>query len=343
MDGDTAASDPVTTAPAAEEQAGGFDSYRMRRVAGTVVARGGVLIAFGVMILGFSLARPNTFPTWLDAKSIVTAAAPEMIVALGLTVVLVMRDFDLSVGSMVGLADGAAVSVMAQHHIAWPVAVLVGLGLGVAAGLFTGLLVAILGGNSFIMTLGMATILTGVEYAFTGQATIFQGFAHGFVKIGADSWLGINNQVWISLVIALILWVLLDATEIGRFMYAIGGNEEAARLSGIRTRTLRITGFVIVAFSAAIVGILLASAGAGYTPNPGQYLLLPAYAGAFLGAACFRPGEFNIPGTVVGVLFLGTIATGLTLLNLQTYLINLVQGAILIVAVLISTVATRRT
>jgi ribose transport system permease protein len=343
MDGDTAASDSATTTLPVEEQAGGFDTYRMRRVAGTVVARGGVLIAFGVMILGFSLARPDTFPTWLDAKSIVTAAAPEMIVALGLTVVLVMRDFDLSVGSMVGLADGAAVSVMAQHHIAWPVAVLVGLGLGIAAGLFTGFLVAILGGNSFIMTLGMATILTGVEYAFTGQATIFQGFAHGFVRIGAGSWSGISNQVWISLVIAFILWVLLDATEIGRFMYAIGGNEEAARLSGIRTRTLRITGFVIVAFTAAIVGILLASAGAGYTPNPGQYLLLPAYAGAFLGAACFRPGEFNIPGTVVGVLFLGTIATGLTLLNLQTYLINLVQGAILIVAVLISTVATRRT
>ena len=95
-----------------------------------VACRGGVLIAFGLMILGFSLARPNTFPTWLDAKAIITAAAPEMIVALGLTVVLVMRDFDLSIGSMVGLADGAAVSVMVQHHVAWPVAVLVGLGLG---------------------------------------------------------------------------------------------------------------------------------------------------------------------------------------------------------------------
>ena len=338
--------DPTAVNPEASTAtagSGGFDSYRVRSLAGTIAARGGVLIAFGLMILGFSLARPNTFPTWLDAKAIITAAAPQMIVALGLTVVLVMRDFDLSIGSMVGLADGAAVSVMAQHGVAWPVAILTGLGLGVAAGLFTGFLVAVLGGNSFIMTLGMATILTGIEYAFTGQATVFQGFAHGFVHIGAGSWLGLNNQIWIALVVALILWALLDATEVGRYMYAIGGNEEAARLSGIRTRTLRITGFVIVAFTAAIVGILLASAGAGYTPNPGQYLLLPAYAGAFLGAACFRPGEFNVPGTVVGTLFLGTIATGLTLLNLQTYLINLVQGAILIIAVLISTVATRRT
>ena len=114
-------------------------------------------------------------------------------------------------------------------------------------------------------------------------------------------------QVWIALVVALVLWILLDATELGRFMYAIGGNEEAARLSGIRTRLLRTVGFMIVATTAAMVGILISAAGAGYTPNAGQYLLLPAYAGAFLGAACFRPGEFNIPGTVVGVLFLGTI------------------------------------
>jgi ribose transport system permease protein len=311
--------------------------------AGRIFARGGVVIAFALMIVGFSLARPNTFPTLIDAKSILTAAAPEMIIALGLTVVLVMQDFDLSVGSKVGLADGAAVAAMANHHVSWPLAVALGLALGLAAGLTTGFLVAILGGNSFIMTLGMATILTGLEYAFTGQATIFQGVAHGYTRIGADSSFGLSNQIWIALVVAVILWILLDATEVGRFMYAIGGNEEAARLSGIRTRTLRITGFVIVAFTAAMVGILLSSAGAAYTPNPGQYLLLPAYAGAFLGAACFRPGEFNIPGTVVGVLFLGTIETGLTLLNLQSYLINLVQGAILIVAVLISTVATRRT
>lgn len=313
-----------------------------RELAGIVLARYGVLIAFGLMILAFSLARPHTFPTEANLKSILTAAAPGMIVALGLTVVLAMQDFDLSIGSMVGLADGAAVAEMAHSHVAWPLALGLGLALGVGAGLANGFLVAVLRGNSFIMTLAMATILTGVEFAFTGQAVVFQGVAHGYVNIAANSWLGISNQVWIALVVGVILWILLDATEIGRFMYAIGGNQEAARLSGIRTRTLRVTGFVIVSLTAALVGILISSAGAGYTPNPGQYLLLPAYAGAFLGAACFRPGEFNIPGTVVGVLFLGTIGTGLTLLNLQTYLINLVQGTILIVAVLLSTVATRR-
>lgn len=329
-------------APEPPPATAGARSRRTRELITTALARGGVLIAFAVMIGAFSLARPETFPTLDNAESIFLNAAPGMIVALGLTVVLTMGDFDLSVGSMVGLAAGAAVAMMVDHGLDWQLAVVLVLGIGVLVGVANGVLVSVLGGNSFIMTLGMATILTGVEFAFTSQAVVFQGVPSGYVEIGAGEWFGLSHQIWIALGVALVLWVLLDATEPGRFMYAIGGNQEAARLSGIRTRLLRVIGFVIVALTATIVGILISSAGAGYTPNPGQYLLLPAYAGAFLGAACFRPGDFNIPGTVVGVLFLGTIGTGLTLLNLQTYLINLVQGAILVVAVLLSTVAARR-
>ena len=333
----------ATTGQAPEPPtASGARSARMRELVRSALARGGVLIAFAIMIGAFSLARPETFPTLDNAESILLNAAPGMIIALGLTVVLAMGDFDLSIGSMVGLAAGAAVAMMVDNGYDWRVVILLVLGIGAIVGVANGFLVAVLGGNSFIMTLGMATILTGVEYAFTSQAVVFQGVPSQYVEIGAGEWLGISHQIWIALVVAVVLWVMLDATEPGRFMYAIGGNPEAARLSGIRTRTLRIVGFVIVALAATVVGILISSAGGGYTPNPGQYLLLPAYAGAFLGAACFRPGEFNIPGTVVGVLFLGTIATGLTLLNLQTYLINLVQGAILVVAVLLSTVAPRR-
>ena len=333
----------ATTGQAPEPPtASGARSARMRELVRSALARGGVLIAFAIMIGAFSLARPETFPTLDNAESILLNAAPGMIIALGLTVVLAMGDFDLSIGSMVGLAAGAAVAMMVDNGYDWRVVILLVLGIGAIVGVANGFLVAVLGGNSFIMTLGMATILTGVEYAFTSQAVVFQGVPPQYVEIGAGEWLGLSHQIWIALVVAIVLWIMLDATEPGRFMYAIGGNPEAARLSGIRTRTLRIVGFVIVALAATVVGILISSAGGGYTPNPGQYLLLPAYAGAFLGAACFRPGEFNIPGTVVGVLFLGTIATGLTLLNLQTYLINLVQGAILVVAVLLSTVAARR-
>lgn len=300
------------------------------------VSRYGVLLAFVVTVIVFSVARPDTFPTADNLQSILNTAAPAAIVALGLTVPLVMKDFDLSFGSMIGLAGGAAVILMSEHGSSWTTAILVALGLGLAAGVVNGYLISYLGGSSFIITLAMGTVLTGVEFAFTKQSTVFAGADASYVKIAQGELLGFSNMVWIALGIALLLWILLDLTETGRYMYAVGGNSEAARLSGVRTRWLRLWGFVLIALAGAIVGVLLTSNSASYTPNFGTSYLLPAYAAAFLGAAVFRPGEFNIPGTVLGVVFLGVIQTGLTMLSLQTYIINLVQGAILVSAVLLS-------
>jgi ribose transport system permease protein len=310
----------------------------------TVLPRYGVLLAFAVVIVVFSIAKPHVFPTGNNVKSILTESAPPLIIAVGLTVVLAMQDFDLSIGAMIGLGAGVAVALMVKHGFAWPLALIITLGFGVAVGVLNGYLIAFLGGPSFIITLAIGTVLTGIEYAFTNQATVFSGVPQGYVNIAAKSYfLGLSNQIWIAAVIAILLWILLDHTEVGRYMYAIGGNPEAARLSGIRTRALRLTGFVLVGVTAAVVGILITSQGGSYTPSAGVPYLLPAYAAAFLGAACFKPGEFNVPGTVIGVLFLGTISTGLTILNLQTYLINLVQGGILVAAVLLGRLGQRVT
>ena len=339
-------SDSASQASRAEppDEAGTRDDRRRAQIdrLNSIVARYGLLIAFAVMILAFSLAKPDSFPTWANAESILTAAAPALIVAAGLTVPLVMQDFDLSFGSMIGLAGGAAVVMMVDNDAAWPVAILVALALGLGAGVANGYLIAFLGGSSFIITLAMGTVLTGLEFMFTDQKTIFAGVAEGYVEIGqGDSILGLNNQIWIAAVIAIVLWVVLDQSELGRYMYAIGGNPEAARLSGVRIRQIRLVGFVIVALAATIVGILLTAQAASSVPNTGVPYLLPAFAAVFLGSAVFRPGEFNIPGTVVGVLFLGVIQTGLTMLQLETFVINLVQGAILIVAVLVSRLGQR--
>ena len=312
-----------------------------RETAEMILAKYGVLIAFVVMIVVFSLARSGSFPTWENAKSILTAAAPMFVIAGGLTVILVMQDFDLSFGAMIGLAAGAAVALMANDGWSWPMALIAALLFGIAAGAVNGFLVSYLGGPSFIITLAMGTVLTGVEFALTDQKTIFSGVAQGYTDIGQNSFLGLNNMVWIAAVIAVILWALLDRTEVGRYMYAIGGNPEAARLAGIRTRFLRLLGFVVVGLAAAVVGVLISSQSGAYSPSPGLSFLLPAFAAAFLGSAVFRPGEFNIPGTVIGVLFLGVIQTGLTMLNLETYVINLVQGGVLISAVLLSRLGQR--
>ncbi len=307
-----------------------------------IASKWGLLIAFLITILVFSLAVPHSFPTGRNAQSILTNAAPAMIIAVGLTVVLVMQDFDLSFGGMIGLASGASTAFMVKYGWPWELALLISLVFGVLAGAVNGYMIAYLGGSSFIITLAMGTVLTGAEYAFTSQNTVYNGIAPGFVKIASNDFLGLSNQIWIAAVIALLVWVLLDRSEIGRYMYAIGGNPEAARLSGVRVLPLRLLGFVIVGLAAAVVGILLVSQSASYAPNGGTPYLLPAFAAVFLGAAVFRPGEFNLLGTVVGVLFLGVIQTGLTMLNLQTFVINLVQGGILIVAVLVSQLGARQ-
>jgi ribose transport system permease protein len=326
-----------------EPDAAAFSGPRRRRVdlANILVARYGVLIAFGVTVLAFSLARPDTFPTVANVKAILTTAAPPLIVAAGLTVPLIMQDFDLSFGALISVAGGAAVTLMALHHVFWLVALLAALGLGLAAGLANGFLIAYLGGSSFIITLAMGTVLTGIEFALTKQTTLFSGVAPSYSHIAQNSILGLSNEIWIAGLVALVIWIMLDYSEFGRYMNAVGGNVEAAALSGLRTRALRLTGFCVVAVTAAIVGILLTANSASYSPNLGSSYLLPAYAAAFLGATVFRPGEFNIPGTVVGVLFLGVIQTGLTMLNLETYVINLVQGTILMSAVLLSRLGRR--
>jgi ribose transport system permease protein len=306
-----------------------------------LLARYGLLLAFLITIVIFSLARPNTFPTLNNVKSILTLAAPPLIIAAGLTVVLVMQDFDLSFGAMIGLAGGAVTTFIVSDHWAWQVAIIVVLLMGIGAGIANGVMVAYWGGSSFIITLAMGTVLTGVEFALTHQNTVYQGYPNGFIALASNTTLGLSNQIWIAAVVAIILWVLLDHTEIGRYMYAIGGNSEAARLSGLRVKRLRVAGFVVVGVMAAVVGVLLISESGSYAPNGGASYLLPAFAAVFLGAAVFRPGEFNLPGTVIGVLFLGVIQTGLIMLNLQTYIINLVQGGILIGAVLISRLGQR--
>jgi ribose transport system permease protein len=253
-----------------------------------------------------------------------------------------MQDFDLSIGAMIGLASGAAMDFMVTNGIGWFPAVLLVLLIAILAGAVNGYMVAFLGGSSFIITLAMGTVLTGVEFAMTNQNTVYSGFSQSFQDIASKDFLGLSHQIWIAAVAAIIIWLLLDRSEIGRYMYAIGGNTEAARLSGVRVRVLRMTGFVIVAVAAAVVGLLLTAQSGSYAPNIGTSYLLPAFAAVFLGAAVFRPGEFNTAGTIIGVLFLGVIQTGLTMLDLATYMINLVQGGILVTAVLVSRLGQRR-
>jgi ribose transport system permease protein len=314
-----------------------------RRLGSSPLARFGVLGAFVVSCVVFGLLSPGTFVTSANLTAILTQASPLAVVAFGLTVVLAMRDFDLSIGAMAGLAGAVSVALMSQQGVSWPIAVLIALGVAVVTGTANGILTAYAGASSFVITLAAGTILTGVEYTITGQKTLFENVPEGFVNIGQGTVLGIRYLIVVAFVVFVLAWLLLDKTEVGRRMRAVGGNPEAAHLAGIDVRRLRLIGFVIVALCAAVAGLLLTAQAGSSSPNQGTALLLPAFAAAFLGSASFQPGEFNAQGTLLGVLFLAVIQNGLTILSASPSVINLVQGAVLILAVLLTRLGRRLT
>jgi ribose transport system permease protein len=308
-----------------------------------ILAKYGVLIALVITIVVFSLLKPGVFFTAANFKAIAEEFSPLAIIGFGMTVVLVMGDFDLSVAGMIGLGSAVVVWLMSEHGVDYPLAIVIGLLVGIAGGAVSGLLVAFAGASSFIITLAMGQVYNGLEYSITKQETLFNGIPNAYAKIATGSFLGLSNQFYIMLGVLVIMYLLLEQSTIGRFMYALGGNPEAARLSGIRVRELRMFGFMIVGVCAVITGVLITSQNDSQSPNSGLPFFLPAFASVFLGSAVLRPGRFNVLGTLVGAFFLEVMSTGLTELSLSTAVILLVQGVILAGAVLLSRLGRKAT
>ncbi len=307
------------------------------------LARYGVILAMVATFAAFSLLRPDAFFTAFMMKAILRDCAPLLIAALGITFVLVMNDYDLSIGGLTALLATTCVLLVSESHVGLPVpvAILATIALGGALALTNGVLIAYVGLPSFILTIAMGTVFTGVGLQLTGSGSIYQGIPESYVAIASGRTFGLSNQVYIALGVLLVAHVFLRHTEAGRYMYAIGGNAEAARLSGVRVRLLKAAGFGIVGIAAAITAILLTSQAGAANPNTGLGLLLPAYAAAFLGSSMFRLGSFTAVGTAIGALYLQIIGSGLTILNLSGPLVQIIQGAILAAAIFLSRFARR--
>ena len=271
-------------------------------------------------------------------KSILRDCVPLLVVALGITCVLVQNQFDLSVGGLTSLCATIVIVLLSTSYVGMPyqLAIVATLVIGALLGLANGLLVAYAGMNAFIITIASGTIFTGFGLFIVDSQSVYTGIDPGYVEIANGTLFGLSNQVYIGAAVLIIVNVLLRGTYVGRYMYAVGGNPEAARLTGLRVRALQASGFAAVGLGAAIGAILLTSlAGAG-NPNTGAGLFLPAYAAAFLGSSIYRIGLFTPIGTALGAVYLQIVGTGLTILNLSGDLVIIIQGSILAGAVAIS-------
>lgn len=309
------------------------------------VSRYGTVFFLVILIVGFSISRPEVFPTLLNFLNVLNQSAILGVIAVGLTVCLVMGLFDLSIAAMATLGGYMVCRILVSQgdspQIALSViAVLIGAAL---IGVFNGILVSYLGISAFIATLAMGSVITGVILGYSESRTIVSGLPDAFGFIGQDSSLGIPHAVYIMAVVALLLWLLLEHTQSGRNLYAIGGNPEASRLSGLAIKRYGLLALGISGACAALAGIMAASSlGAGRPQGVGDTYLLNAFAAVFIGASTLRPGQFHILGTVIGVLLIGVINNGLSVMGAPTYWQYIVQGSLLIVAMFGATVTSLR-
>ena len=296
----------------------------------------GIGAFFGVLYPDTFLSRVNLETNILEVVSFL------IIVSAGQTVVMVVGDFDLSVGGVAALSTATTASFIATATLSgepqepgsvfW--SVLLGLVIGIAAGLLNGWLVSYLGVLAFIATLGMAQVYTSVARFRVDGKPVFGLVEDNFVNVARGDTLAISNKIWISILLASALWFLLDRTTLGRRMYAVGGNPEAARLSGINTRRIRLAAFMIAGFYAAAAGILQAASTATANTAAPQNWMLQSIAGVFIGMAMFRDGRPNLPGTVLGVVLLRTLDNGLNFTGINDFLQTAISGAAIVIAVL---------
>ena len=261
-----------------------------KRAALVFISRYGTIIGLLAMIVFFSIAAPTTFPTTANFLNILSQASLTAIIAAGLTYTLVVGEFDLSVGFVASFIGLIVCGLMANQGFPIPIAILASLALGTFIGCINGLLVTKVGINAVIATLGVGTILTGLGFSYSAFP-IAVGVPREFTMISIGRILfGIPNPVIIMFAVLGILWVILNKTDLGQKMQAVGSNIEAARLSGIRVDRIKLFAFMTAGFCAALTGILLSSLLGSGTLGAGDGYLLNAFAAVFLGSATIREG-----------------------------------------------------
>lgn len=294
-----------------------------------------VILVFLVLVLTFSVVLPGRFPTFTNVRDILVDAVVLSTLAAGLTVVLALGEFDLSFAAVVGLSGAVAVDAMHSLHQGAVVAVLCALGVGAGVGVANGLIVGYGRVPAFIGTLAMSSLATGAEEALMNDNTVYQGITHTYLGLTTAQVGAVPIEIFYGAVVVTIVWIVMSFTVFGRRTYAVGNNEEAARIAGIRTKRVKLAAFVVLGICGGIAGVLVTSQGASYYANSGAPFLLPAYGAAFLGMSAIGGRRFHPVATAFGVIFTGVLATGLTMLNAPPASTALSEGAVLAVAVLI--------
>ena len=294
----------------------------------------GTIFAGIIIVIAFSILSSDAFFTLGNLINITRQISLLVIIALGATLVMSVEEFDLSVGALASLG-GVIAAKMAVAGMPMFLCFIVPVVVCFLIGLLNGWIVTRFRVLSFITTLAMGTIIGGFTFWFTGGATVFQDIPKSFTFVGSKSLFGMPLLSIIMILLTILFWFVMRHTAFGRKLYAIGGNEAASQVSGINVNYQKNIAFALCAGLAALTGVLMASRLGSAHPTGGDGLFLQAYAAAFLGRTVFKEGVPNIWGTFVGAAILGVLANGLTIMQVPTFMQDLLTGCIIILAVVV--------
>jgi ribose transport system permease protein len=302
----------------------------------------GLVILAVILGILFSVLLPDTFPTLLNLRSIISDKAIILILSLGVMIPMSAGRIDLTVGYGIVLWHILAISLQTMFGIPWPIAVLIVLALGALMGMLNGLLVEVARIDSFIATLGTGTVLYALALWHTGGRQIVGVVPKGFYALSTTSLFGLPITGYYVIAIAFIMWVVYEYLPVGRYLYAIGASPKAAALNGIPVRKYVMGSFVASGVLTALAGVLLAAKLRIGQASVGLEFLLPALVGAFLGSTTIKPGRVNVWGTMVGIVILAIGISGIQQFGGSFWVEPMFNGVTLIVAIGIAGYAQRR-
>lgn len=328
----TNTSNAAITTPATGSESG--PSLSRRQSTMTYVHQYGIIVAFFLLCVGLSLSS-EYFLTPKNIINVLRQTSINGILAIGMTLVILARGIDLSVGSVLALSGIVAASLATGEtpQPAW-VAVTAGLGVGLACGLVNGLVISRLSVPPFVATLGMLSVARGLTYIYSEGMPI-PDLSQSFLWLGQGRVWQIPVPVLFLAATFIIFWVVLNKTVFGRYIYAVGGNERSARTAGIGTKKVIVAVYGLAGMLAGLGGLILTARTTAGLPQAGQSYELDAIAAVVIGGTSLNGGVGTIRGTLFGALIIGVINNGLDLLGVSSFYQQVVKGCIIVCAVLL--------
>jgi len=319
--------------------------------------RGRAFIALILVVVYFTL---TLWPQFLSAENVAIVSkhvAQNAVLAIGMTFVILTGGIDLSVGSIVGLTAMIAgmlinegIAIPALGIIVYPhtwMIMVISIVIATIMGMINGFIITRFNVAPFIATLGMMYVARGFAgllnngYTFANLVGRPELHNTGFERLGAGEFLGVNYSIWIMVVFAVVAWFITTRTPFGRHVYAIGGNERSAELSGVRIKRTKVLVYMISGFCCAFVGLIIASQLVAAHPATGNTFELNAIAAVVLGGTSLAGGRGSIGGTLIGAFVIGVLGDGLVMSNVSSFWQMVIKGTVIVLAVIIDQVQAR--